>query len=123
VSAGQTAKVDIALGSIKGQVTGTPLTARRTRRRPSTPASKFFRMRMRETSWVAGPYAWHMRKNLSDGVLGLLRLGHPLQSRQPEIVSAVHERLITLAKPRRILSNPGLVHYDMAHGALRLQIP
>jgi len=27
----------------------------------------------------------------------LLGLGHPLQSRQPEIVSAVHERLITLA--------------------------
>src|ERR1700736_6543079 len=53
----------------------------------------------------------------------LLRLGHPLQSRQPEIVSAVHERLITLAKGRRILSNPGLVHDDMAHGALWLQIP
>ena len=45
----------------------------------------------------------------------LLRLGHPLQCRQPEIVSAVHERLITLAKARRIHSNPGLVHYDMAH--------
>src|SRR3979490_1369655 len=53
----------------------------------------------------------------------LLRLGHPLQSRQPEIVSAVHERLITLAKARRILSNSGLVHYDMAQGALGLQIP
>src|ERR1700734_55300 len=51
------------------------------------------------------------------------RLGHPLQSRQPEIVSAVHQRLITLAKARRILSHPGLVHDDMAHGALRLQIP
>ena len=38
-------------------------------------------------------------------------------------MSAVHERLITLAKARRILSNPDLVHYDMAHGALRLQIP
>ncbi len=35
----------------------------------------------------------------------------------------MHERLITLAKARRILSNPDLVHYDMAHGALRLQIP
>src|SRR5258707_14875477 len=35
----------------------------------------------------------------------------------------MHERLITLAKARRILSNAGLVHYDMAHGALRLQIP
>jgi hypothetical protein len=50
----------------------------------------------------------------------LLRLGHPLQSRQPEIVSTVHERLITPAQARRILSNPGLVHYDMAHAALRL---
>src|SRR5271168_5599815 len=50
-------------------------------------------------------------------------LGHPLQSREPEIVSAVHERLITHAKACRILSNPGLIHHDVAHGALRLQIP
>src|SRR5271170_3172619 len=53
----------------------------------------------------------------------LLRLSHPLQSRQPEVVSAVHERLITLAKARRILSNTGLIHHDVAHGATRLQIP
>ena len=38
-------------------------------------------------------------------------------------MSTVHERLITLAKTRRILSHAGLVHHDMAHGALRLQIP
>ena len=52
-----------------------------------------------------------------------LRLGHPLQGRQPEIVSAVHERLIALAQARRILSDTGLIHDDVAHGAPRLQIP
>ena len=38
-------------------------------------------------------------------------------------MSAVHQRLITHAKARRILSNPGLIHYDVAHGATWLQIP
>ena len=32
-------------------------------------------------------------------------------------MSAVHERLITHAKARRVLSGPGLVHDHMAHGA------
>src|ERR1700722_3316981 len=63
------------------------------------------------------------RDDVAIGVCVSLRLGHPLQRCQPEIVSAVHERLITLAKARGILTNPGLIHHDVARGATRLQIP
>lgn len=53
----------------------------------------------------------------------LLRLGHPLQSCQPEIMAAVHPCLVALAQGRRILPEPGLIHHDTAYGAVGLQIP
>ena len=58
-----------------------------------------------------------------------------LSSPRGYLVSAIHLRVASrrscprcmsvssLSKARRILSNRGLVHYDMAHGALGFQIP
>src|ERR1700721_1725943 len=89
----------------------------RGRRIESAPLSPAIKLTWRNRSTWANSSSWS--RTWWDGRSGrgsrvLLRLGHPFQRGEPEIVTAVHQGLVAPAQGRRILADPGLIHHDMA---------
>src|SRR5580700_909514 len=54
---------------------------------------------------------------------GSLSFRHPFQSRKPQIMAAMHEAFVRLAKVRSVVTLADLIGDDKAGVALRLEIP
>src|ERR1700692_2300764 len=54
---------------------------------------------------------------------GSLSFRHPFQGRKPQIMAAMHEAFVRLAKVRSVLAFADLIGDDKAGVALRLEIP
>src|SRR6478672_13970639 len=54
---------------------------------------------------------------------GSLSFRHPFQGRKPQIMAAMHEAFVRLAKVRSVLTLADLIGDDKAGVALRLEIP
>jgi hypothetical protein len=81
------------------------------------------KIRLSNVACLSNPSYGHLGIQRIQRTLTLLRLGYPLQSRQPKIVATVHQGLIALAQGRRVFADSSLIHDHMASRALRLQVP
>src|ERR1700688_4149027 len=54
---------------------------------------------------------------------GSLSFRHPFQGRKPQIMAAMHEAFVRLAKVRGVVTLADLIGHDKAGGVLRLEIP
>src|ERR1700722_9391039 len=54
---------------------------------------------------------------------GSLSFRHPFQGRRPQIMAAMHEAFVRLAKVRSVVTLANLIGDDKAGVALRLEIP
>src|ERR1700722_15537923 len=63
------------------------------------------------------------RRSRGPAAGGSLSFRHPFQGRKPQIMAAMHEAFVRLAKVRSVLTLADLIGDDKAGVALRLEIP